>query len=419
MLPKGWVNKTLDACVRFVSGGTPSKERDDYWSGDFPWVTAKDMKTFWLTDTGLGLTSAGKAAATIVPPGTVLVLTRGMTLLKDLPVGISNREISFNQDIKALIPVDGVDAEFLAFQLLGRKEEILELVDTAGHGTGRLDTEQLKQFQVHIPPRQEQRAIAKALGVWDNAIDKTEKLLVNSRRQKVALTHDLLMGRTRCAGFAKSSNRVATRIGKLPHDWKHIPIGEVACEVSTKNAGNEALPVLSCTKHQGLVDSLSYFNKRVFSEDTSTYKVVPRGAFAYATNHIDEGSIGYQDLYERALISPMYTVFRVSELIDHSYLFKLLKTEHYRQVFAANTNASVDRRGSLRWNEFKKIEIPVPSMDEQLAIGEVIDTASQEVEQLQAQLELLKQEKRALMADLLTGKRRIRLPESTAELEAT
>jgi type I restriction enzyme S subunit len=176
--------------------------------------------------------------------------------------------------------------------------------------------------------------------------------------------------------------------------------------------------VLSCTKHQGLVDSLSYFNKRVFSENTSTYKVVPRGSFAYATNHIDEGSLGYQDLYNSALISPMYTVFQVDDLVDHGFLFKLLKTEHYRQVFAANTNASVDRRGSLRWNEFKKIEVPVPSLEDQLAICEVLDTAAQEVRELQAQLDDLKEEKRALTADLLTGKRRVRLPESRTAPEA-
>lgn len=281
-----------------------------------------------------------------------------------------------------------------------------------------INSSQLKEFPVILPPYKEQRGIAQILDTWEAAIAATEKLLANSRRQKDALTHDLLMGRTRRAGFAKSSKRVATRVGGLPQDWQHIPIGEIATEVSAKNVGSQASPVLSCTKYHGLVDSLSYFNKRVFSENTATYKVVPRGAFAYATNHIDEGSIGYQNLYDRALISPMYTVFRVSGKVDHGFLYKLLKTEHYRQVFAANTNASVDRRGSLRWNDFKKIEIPVPSLEEQLAIREILDATDQDVEQLSAQLDALRTEKRALMADLLSGKRRVRLPHASTESES-
>lgn len=281
-----------------------------------------------------------------------------------------------------------------------------------------INSSQLKVFPALLPPYAEQLSIARVLNVWDDAIATTERLLANSRKQREALDHDLLMGRARCAGFAISSKRQASKVGKLPLDWKHAPIGNLASEVSVKNATCDSLPVLSCTKHHGLVDSLSYFNKRVFSEDTSTYKVVPRGAFAYATNHIDEGSIGYQDLYDRALISPMYTVFQVGQLINHGFLFKLLKTEHYRQVFSANTNASVDRRGSLRWKEFKKIEVPVPSLEEQLAICKVLDAATRELDGLQIQLDRLKQEKRALMADLLTGKRRVRVPDSMEEPEA-
>ncbi len=261
-----------------------------------------------------------------------------------------------------------------------------------------------------MPPIDEQRLIARILSSWDEAIATTEQLLANGRKQKQALMHTLLMGRARRPGYAVSSQYATTKIGRVPEDWKHVRIGELAKEISQKNGEDHALPVLSCTKHEGLVDSLTYFKKRVFSADTSTYKLVPKGCFAYATNHIDEGSIGYQSLYDRALISPMYTVFSVGEQVDHGFLFKLLKTDHYRQVFAANTNASVDRRGGLRWSDFKKIEIPLPSIPEQRAISEVIDAAEEEVRGRAAQVEALQKEKRSLMADLLTGRRRVRLP---------
>src|SRR5438128_1303555 len=89
------------------------------------------------------------------------------------------------------------------------------------------------------------------------------------------------------------------------------------------------------------------------SEDLSAYKLVRRGQFAYATNHIEEGSIGLQDICDVGLVSPMYTVFKVDEdQVDTSFLFRLLKTETYRQIFASATHSSIDRRGALRWAGF-------------------------------------------------------------------
>lgn len=93
MLPEGWKRGPLRDFARFQSGGTPSKERSDYWGGEFPWVTAKDMKTLCLTGSESRLTKSGKEVAAIAPALSVLVLTRGMTLLKDLPVGLAMREV--------------------------------------------------------------------------------------------------------------------------------------------------------------------------------------------------------------------------------------------------------------------------------------------------------------------------------------
>ena len=289
---------------------------------------------------------------------------------------------------------------------LMRSPKVAVQMHQGGTGTNisNLSQEILNGIRVEIPSLAEQARIAKALRTWEAAVSIAEKLLANCMEQKKALTVDLLLGRVR-----RIEHRTRSGRGNSPKDWRTVPLSEVAVEVSIKNSADDSLPVLSCTKHHGLVDSLSYFNKRVFSENTSTYKLVPRGAFAYATNHIDEGSIGYQDLYDKALISPMYTVFKTNEQMLHGFLYKLLKAEHYRQIFAANTNASVDRRGSLRWGDFKKIEIPLPSLEEQAAIHEVLAVADQEVAQLVTQLDYLKREKRVLMNDLLTGKRRVKV----------
>ncbi|MCC5096605.1 restriction endonuclease subunit S [Xanthomonas campestris] len=274
---------------------------------------------------------------------------------------------------------------------------------------------QLLALDIKVPPIHEQRRIAHILSTWDQAIATTERLLANSRRQKMLLSQQVLTGKARLAGFTASGHKRNTPYGSVPVEWDYPRIGDVAAEISDKLGDSEPYPVLSCTKHHGLVDSLKYFKKQVFSVNTSTYKVAPWGCFVYATNHIDEGSIGYQNLYEAGLISPMYTVFKTSDKVVDAYLFALLKTEHYRQIFASAINASVDRRGSLRWKDFQRIHIPLPPVEEQQAIATMLAQAGREVALIKNQLDLLREEKSALMSQLLTGKRRVRLQADEAE----
>lgn len=258
------------------------------------------------------------------------------------------------------------------------------------------------------PPYQEQERLAKILTIWDTAVEKTEQLIKVKENCKRDFSYKLLFGKVRLNG-KKANQRLITARFSVPNDWHIVKIGSVAIEVIKKNIDGNDSPVLSCTKYQGLVDSLRYFNKQIFSKDTSTYKIVERGQFAYATNHIEEGSIGYQNLYPKGLVSPMYTVFKTDQKrVNDGYLYKLLKTETFRHVFQVNTSASVDRRGSLRWNGFAKLPIPLPSLDEQKEINEVLETAQKEIDLLTRHVELLKKQKRGLMQKFLTGEWRVK-----------
>src|SRR5690606_4148461 len=135
-----WRDSTLGNVTDFLSGGTPSKSRADYWSGSIPWVSAKDMKQFRLHDTEDHVTELGASNGTrLAPAGSVLLLVRGMTLLNDLPICVVTKPMTFNQDVKALRPSANVIAEFLPYLLLGNKDRLLSKVDLAGHGTGRLN----------------------------------------------------------------------------------------------------------------------------------------------------------------------------------------------------------------------------------------------------------------------------------------
>jgi len=270
-----------------------------------------------------------------------------------------------------------------------------------------INTSELGRFLLPLPPLGEQRRLAGILGTWDAAIEKTEQLISEKHRRNEALANQLLFGHVRF-GQRNTKTTKAIHWFSAPSDWQVVEIGKIAREVSALNGSDDGLPVLSCTKYDGLVDSLEYFDKQVFSHDTSKYKVVGRGQFAYATNHIEEGSIGYQDFVDAGLVSPIYTVFQSdAKKIDDGYFYKLLKTEKLRQIFSARTNSSVDRRGSLRWKDFARIHIPLPPLDEQREINAVLDDAKREIVLLQTEVKALKQQKRGLMQKLLTGQWRV------------
>jgi type I restriction enzyme S subunit len=277
-----------------------------------------------------------------------------------------------------------------------------------------INSSQLRQFPVPLPPLPEQRKIADILTTWDEALSKLDDLIAAEELRKKALMQQLLTGRRRLRGFDQSKSKTACdRFGTYPADWKRVRLGEITNEIPTKNAEGTDLPVLSCTKHRGLVLSQEYFGKRVYAEDTSGYRVVQRGEFAYATNHIEEGSIGYQNLCDAGLVSPIYTVFKTSEAVDDSYLFRVLKSPLLIHFYQINTSASVDRRGSLRYDEFSRIHIWLPGKEEQTAIAQVFDTADQQLTLLRTQRTALDQQKRGLMQRLLTGKLRVKTTQTT------
>jgi type I restriction enzyme S subunit len=182
----------------------------------------------------------------------------------------------------------------------------------------------------------------------------------------------------------------------------------LAKEISERNANGDQHEVLSCSKYDGFVPSLDYFKKQVFSADLSTYKKIWRGDFGFPSNHVEEGSIGLQNLTDVGVVSPIYIVFRFApDKVDVDYAFAVLKTGLYRHIFEVSTSASVDRRGSLRWTEFSKLPFPVPPLAEQRAIAEVLRVADDELKGWDAEIEALTRQKRGLMQKLLTGEWRI------------
>ena len=237
-----WRETTLGHVVEFLSGGTPSKAQPAYWNGSVPWVSAKDMKRFRLRDTEDHVTAEGVANGTkLVPAGTVLLLVRGMTLLNDLPVCITEQPMTFNQDVKALRPIPGLDPDFLPYLVLGNKDRLLNLVDLAGHGTGRLNSEELKALDVHLPPEAEQRTIAHVLGTLDDKIELNRRMNETLEAMARALFKSWFLDfdpvRAKMAGRDTGlpkrladlfpDRMVDSELGEIPEGWEVKTLGDL------------------------------------------------------------------------------------------------------------------------------------------------------------------------------------------------
>ena len=214
-----WREVYLGEVIDFYSGGTPSKARSDYWGGGVPWVSAKDMKSFFLEDSEDHITEAGLANGTkLAPAGSVLLLTRGMTLLNNVPICILQRPMAFNQDIKALRPKAGICQEFVPYLLLGNKENLLNLVDLAGHGTGRLNSNDLKTLSISLPPLPEQKAIARILSSLDDKIELNRRMNETLEAMARAIFKDWFVD------FGPTRAKMSGRAAYLPeHLWSLFP----------------------------------------------------------------------------------------------------------------------------------------------------------------------------------------------------
>ena len=160
-----------------------------------------------------------------------------------------------------------------------------------------------------------------------------------------------------------------------------VPLRKFVKEYSVRNKANEDIPVYSVTNSQGFCTE--YFGKEVASHDKTTYKIVPRGYFAYNPSRINVGSVDWQRCEERVIVSPLYTVFSVSDEIDCQYLYYFLRSDFGKQMIKARASGSV--RDNLKLEMLKEMTIPDISKEEQHFCAQILDC-------LQILIQLRKQE---------------------------
>ena len=259
----------------------------------------------------------------------------------------------------------------------------------------RLYFNDFKKIPVDIPSLPEQKKIACILSTWDKAIELTEQLLSNNRRQKKSLMQQLLTGKKRLPGFSE--------------EWKEVVIGSFGKIVTGST------PPKSEAENYG--DKFSWataedFNKKYVCDTVvklsdigaSKARRVPKGSVlvtciaSIGKNAIAGEELATNQQINAIVVGPNYSNEFVYYLIDH-YNKKLLAWTGITAVPIINKSI------------FEKVKFTVPPRKEQKEIASVLSSSDQELETLQQKLNCLKQQKKALMQQLLTGKRRVKVDE--------
>ncbi|HAV5442520.1 restriction endonuclease subunit S [Acinetobacter baumannii] len=398
MVPKEWKIKTIGDIATVSSGGTPSRKEQSYWNGDIPWVTTAEVKFKTILDSAEKITKEGlsNSSAKLFPINTILMAMygQGKTRGQVAKLGI---EASTNQACAAIILSSDYCVDYYYQFLIYQYENIRDMSNSGSQEN--LSGSIVKSIPVPVPPYFEQQKIAQILSSWDQAISATEKLLENSQQQKKALMQQLLTGKKRLLDEARSRFNIP---------WEKHRLGIFLKEEKQRNKDNSISRVLSVTNHSGFVLPENQFSKRIASDEVSNYKIVKKGQYGYNPSRINVGSFARLDQFENGLLSPMYVVFSIkSENLDSDFFLYWMKSNEAKQRINNSTQGSV--RDSVGFDAISSFVLKLPEIQEQRKIAKVLSFADQEIETLQKKLDCLKQEKKALMQQLLTGKKRVKV----------
>jgi type I restriction enzyme, S subunit len=200
-IPANWSLIPLRFLVSMTSGGTPDTGKPEFWEGDIPWVSPKDMKKDEIEDAEdhISQSALSSSGLRMIEPPAVLVVVRGMILAHSFPTAITSRPVTINQDMKALHCRDLLEPFFLRDFLRGMETQLVSVAGESAHGTRKLETEVLGRFQVCVPPIGVQRAIVANIAAETAKLDAlrsaTERTIALLKERRAALIAAAVTGK--------------------------------------------------------------------------------------------------------------------------------------------------------------------------------------------------------------------------------
>jgi type I restriction enzyme S subunit len=193
-IPENWVWCRLGEIGKITGGGTPSMGNDEYWNGDIPWVSPKDMWTEFVSDTEMKVTPKGikESSTNLIPVGSLLIVGRSGILKRKLPVAINSVECTVNQDMKVIIPHIIKMNRFLQFMFWGLESTILKEYVKFGMTVHSLKYDEFSQMPIPLPPIKEQERIVQKVEELMQYCNDLETSINQSESQNEKLLQQVL-----------------------------------------------------------------------------------------------------------------------------------------------------------------------------------------------------------------------------------
>lgn len=289
----------------------------------------------------------------------------------------------------AFMAVFRSDNNSYLFQLFDTSYYYRNVYRNLGATINSINGTDLLNFSFPIPPLAEQRKIAEVLSTWDKAIELQTAIIDKLTLRKKGLMQQLLTGKKRFKSFSEP--------------FCYIKAGEVFRSSSIKGAGTEEL--LSATQENGVVPRRLLEGRVTMpAGNTDNFKLVEKGDFVISLRSF-QGGIEYSEY--QGIVSPAYIVLKPKLHIDDSFYKYYFKSSDFIGHLAIAVIGIRDGR-QISYDDFCFVKIPFPSLGEQCAISEILVLNDREIEKEKQKLEALKQQKKGLMQQLLTGKKRIK-----------
>lgn len=408
MVPKGWKKRDLHKLITIKHGFAFKSE---YFSNDGQYVLLTPGS---FNESG-GFRNQGpktKFYSGPIPNGYLLSKGDLLLAMTEQAEGLLGSPLFVPEDNKylhnqrlGLVEIncpDKICSDFLylLFNHADSRKQITE--QSTGTKVKHTSPDRLCSVIGLIPPLLEQKKIAQILSTWDKAISVTEKLLANSQQQKKSLMQQLLTGKKRLL----NENGV-----RFSGKWIWLRAAELFKTISQKN-NSEDEELLAVTQDLGVIPR-SMLERRVVMPDGSTkgYKLVVSGNFIISLRSF-QGGLEYSRY--RGLVSPAYTVLTpIKKIVDEFYM-QYYKSYDFIGHLAVAVIGIRDGK-QISYEDFSFLKLPYPEIEEQQKIATVLSAADDEIATLEKKLACLRDEKKALMQQLLTGKRRVKVDEAVAE----
>lgn len=388
MVPSGWKLTTLgDVCEGNLQTGPFGSQlhAHEYVDTGIPVLMPKDLINYKADLSSAAKIPESKAEALkkhILKSGDLLFSRRGDVSRFAIIDKESEGSICGTGCLKAR-PSDKHSSTFLSYFL--QKNSVKKWLEqnAVGQTMPNLNTEILRELPlIAASTKQEEDKIAQILSTWDQAITTTEQLLANSQQQKKALMQQLLTGKKR---LHDHNGQVFTG------EWEESKLGDIA-KITTGSSNRQ---------DSHLTGKYTFFDRSEDIRTSDTYLfdaeaiIVP----GEGQDFIPKYFIGKFDLHQRT--------YAIMDFPQYCGKFLFYTIHYYRHHFHRQAVGSTVK--SLRLPMFQKMVLNLPSFEEQQKIAAVLTAADQEIETLKQKLDHLKQEKKALMQQLLTGKRRVKV----------